>query len=180
MFAALRSGANSRWGNGNATRETMLDCLNDGMLNLEVHLRTNKQAERPKSFVPSNPFNDNMLKVFNMEEVSNIKFEVGGKAESVAANRRKRKRDKNKATAFHASHVILVANAPALADMCNPDDEAAVPINGVEPEVFKTMLYFCYGGRVSEEELAANAKAIIEASDRFGILSTSSSRPRPC
>ncbi|EJK64479.1 hypothetical protein THAOC_14781, partial [Thalassiosira oceanica] len=32
------------------------------------------------------------------------------------------------------------------------------------------MLYFCYGGTVCEEELAANAKAIIEAADRFGIV----------
>ena len=62
--------------------------------------------------------------------------------------------------------MILDVNAPALADMCIPGDEAAVPINGVEPEVFRTVLYFCYGGTIEEEELAANA----EAADRFGIV----------
>ncbi|EJK76191.1 hypothetical protein THAOC_02062, partial [Thalassiosira oceanica] len=61
-------------------------------------------------------------------------------------------------------------NAPALADMCRPGNEATVPIDGVDPEVFKMMLYFCYGGKVGKEELAANAKAIIEAADRFGIV----------
>ena len=66
--------------------------------------------------------------------------------------------------------MILSLNAPSLAKMCKPGDEAAVPINGVEPEVFKTMLYFCYGGKISEEELAADAKAIIEAADRFGVV----------
>ena len=145
----------------------MLTYLESGTLKLEIHFRTNKKAE-PTSFMPSNPFNGNMLKVFNNEEMSDVAFEVGGETEA-AINRRKRA--KTTATTFHASHVILVANAPALADMCKPGDEAAVSINGVDPEVFKILLFFCYGGMVSEEELAANAKAIIEAADRFGIVS---------
>ncbi|EJK73001.1 hypothetical protein THAOC_05407 [Thalassiosira oceanica] len=149
----------SWWGKSNfAKRETMLTYLNNGTLTLEIHLRTNKQGG-PDSFVPTNSFCDNMLKGFNNEEMSDVAFEVGGEVES-----------KPTATTFHAFHSILRLNAPALADMCRPDDEAAVPINGVEPEVFKMMLYFCYGGTVSEEELAANAKAIIEAADRFGIV----------
>ncbi|EJK73099.1 hypothetical protein THAOC_05297, partial [Thalassiosira oceanica] len=117
--------------------------------------------------VPSNPFCDNVLKVFNNEEKSDVVFIVGGEVES-AANRRKRA--KTAATRFYASRVILDVNAPSLADMCRPGDEAAVPINGVEPEVFKMVLYFCYGGAITVEELAAKAKEIIEAADRFGIV----------
>ena len=119
------------------------------------------------SFVPVNPICDNILRGFNNKDMSDVAFEVGGEVES-AANRRKR--NKTAATTLHASHVILRFNAPSLADMCRPGDEAAVPINGVEPKVFKMLLYFCYGGTVSEEELSANAKAIIEAADRFGIV----------
>ena len=77
------------WGIGDfAMRETVLTYLNNGTLTLEIHLRTNKQTE-PSSFVPSNPFNDNVLKGFNNEEMSDITFEVGGEVES-ATNRRKR------------------------------------------------------------------------------------------
>jgi len=149
-----------------AKRGTILTFLNNGTLTLEIHLRTYKKAE-PTIFVPSNPFCDNVLKVFNNEEKSDVVFIVGGEVES-AANRRKRA--KTAATRFYASHVILDVNAPSLADMCRPGDEAAVPINGVEPEVFKMVLYFCYGGAITVEELAAKAKEIIEAADRFGIV----------
>mmetsp|Transcript_14631 Transcript_14631/g.33951 ORF Transcript_14631/g.33951 Transcript_14631/m.33951 type:complete len:208 (+) Transcript_14631:334-957(+) len=144
----------------------MLTYLNNGTLTLEIHLRTNKQVD-PASFVPSNPCSGNLLKGFNDEEMSDVAFEVGGEVES-AANRRKR--GKTITTRFHAFHAILRLNAPSLSDMCRPGDEAAVPINGVEPEVFKMLLYFCYGGKVSEDELEANAKAIIEAADRFEVI----------
>ncbi|EJK55825.1 hypothetical protein THAOC_24399 [Thalassiosira oceanica] len=150
-----------------AKRETMLTYLDNGTLKLEVHLRTYKKAE-PASFVPANPCSGNLLKGFNNEEMSDVAFEVGEEVES-AANRRKRA--KTTSTTFHAFHSILRLNAPALADMCRPGDEGAVPIIGVEPYVFKTVMYFCYGGTVSEEDLSANAKAIIEAADRFGIVS---------
>ncbi|EJK56312.1 hypothetical protein THAOC_23836 [Thalassiosira oceanica] len=162
-------GANGTYGRGAhdfARRETMLTYLNNGTLTLEVHLRSRKKAES-SGYVPSNSFNNNMLKGFNNEEMSDVTFEVGGEVES-AGNRRKRA--KTTATTFHASHVILRLNAPSLADMCRSGDEAAVPIIGVEPEVFKMLLYFCYGGKISEDELAVNAKAIIEAADRFGLV----------
>ena len=166
-FGSVGSSGNAKGTHNFATRETMLTYLDNGTLTLEIHLSTLKQAE-PTIFVPSNPFSDNMLKVFfNNEEKSDVKFEVGGERES-ATNRRKR--TKTTATTFYASRVILDVNAPALADMCKPGDEAVVPINSVDPEVFKMVLYFCNGGTIGEEELAANTKAIIEAADRFGIV----------
>ena len=167
MMTFGAKGNRNMWGSSDfATRETVLTYLDSGTLKLEIHLRTNKQTE-PTRFVPSNPFNCNMLKGFNDEEMSDVAFEVGGEVES-ATNRRKRA--KTTATTFHTCHTILRLNAPSLADMCRPGDEAAVPINGVVPEVFKMLLYFCYGGMVSEEELSVNAKAIIDAADRFGIV----------
>ena len=164
--ARVAGKANGKGTRNFAERETTLTYLKNGTLTLEIHLRTNKQTE-PTIFVPSNPCGDNILKGFNNEEKSDVKFDVGGESETASS---RRKRLKTTSTIFHASHSILDLNAPALADMCRPGDEAAVPINGVEPEIFKVVLYFCYGGMVSEEELAANAKAIIEAADRFGIV----------
>ncbi|EJK54788.1 hypothetical protein THAOC_25556 [Thalassiosira oceanica] len=122
-----------------AKRETVLTYLDNGSLKLEVHLRTNKQTE-PTSFVPCNSFCKNMLEGFNNEDMSDVRFEVGGEVES-AANRRKRA--KNTATTFYASHLILRLNAPSLADMCRPGDEAAVPIDGVNPEVFTRPFWDC-------------------------------------
>ena len=140
-------------------------------------MRTNKQAE-PTRFVPSNPSCDNILKGFNNEEMSDVAFEVGGEVDS-ASN--ESKPVKNSATKFHANHVILRFNAPLLADMCRPEDEATVLINGVDPEVFKTVLYFCYGREIEEVELGANVKAIIEAADRFGIANLKApGRGRAC
>ncbi|EJK61215.1 hypothetical protein THAOC_18339 [Thalassiosira oceanica] len=166
-LATFDAKGDSSWGeNDFAKRKTMLTYLNNGTFTLEIHLRTFRQG-KPTSFVPSNPCGGNILKGFNNEEMSDVTFEVDGEVES-AANRCKRA--KTTATTFHAFHAILRLNAPSLADMCRPGDEAAVPIIGVEPEVFKMLLYFCYGGNVSEDELAANAKAIIEAADRFGIV----------
>ena len=78
----------------------MLTYLNNGTLTIEIHLRAVKQAE-PTTFVPSNPFSDNMRKVFfNNEEKSDVKFEVGGEFESATS---RRKRTKTTATTFHAS-----------------------------------------------------------------------------
>ena len=165
-IGAEGSGENARGKADFAKSEGMLEYLNNGTLTLEIHLRTNKQPESTR-FAPSNPFNCNMLKGFNNEEKSDVKFEVGGEVESAPD---RCKRAKTTATTFHAIHAILDLNAPALADMCKPGDEAAVSINGVEPDIFRMLLYFCYGGMVSDVELGANAKAIIDAADRFGIV----------
>ena len=83
--AKVAGSAKHSWGDRDfATRETMLEYLNNGTLTLEIHLSTNRQTE-PTSFVPSNPFNDNMLRVvFNNKEKSDVTFEVGGEVESTA------------------------------------------------------------------------------------------------
>jgi len=47
----------------------------------------------------------------------------------------------------------------------------AVPITDVKPDIFRHVLYYVYGGKVSDEELKANAKDLIDAADKFGIVS---------
>ena len=47
----------------------------------------------------------------------------------------------------------------------------AVPIADVKPDIFRHVLYYVYGGNVSDEELKANAKDLIDAADKFGIVS---------
>ena len=147
-------------------RSMLLNYLVDGALIVEVHIRTNKHGQQSAPFVPENPSVQNTLKEFGNEETADVKFEVGGTVESAKG---RRKRAKTSRTTFHVHHIFLRMNAPALADMCKPGDDSPTTIN-VEPEIFKHLLYYCYGGKITEEDLQTNAKNIIEAADRFGVI----------
>ncbi|EJK73567.1 hypothetical protein THAOC_04800, partial [Thalassiosira oceanica] len=102
----------------------------------------------------------------NIDYRADVKFEVGGAVES---GKGRRKRAKTTTITFHAHHIFLQMSAPALADMCQPGT-APTAIDNVQPGIFKYLLYYCYGGKIGEEELQSNAKGVIEASDRFGIV----------
>ena len=93
---------------------------------------------------------------------------MGGAVES---GKGRRKRAKTSATVFHVHHIFLRLNAPALADMCKPGDVSPITITNVQPEIFKHLLYYCYGGKIDKDDLQSDAKDIIEAADRFGIVS---------
>ena len=147
---------------------TLLNYLVDGSLIVEVHMRTNKPGQQSAPFVPENPALQNMLEDFGNEETADVKFEVGGAVESAKG---RRKRAKAPTTTFHAHHYALRLNAPALADMCKPGDNSSpTMINSVQPEIFKHLLYYSYGGKIDKEDLQQNAKDIIEAADLFGVI----------
>ena len=64
-------------------------------------------------------------------------------------------------------------NASALYEMCRGSSDVGittVSITDVKPEVFKFMLYYTYGGKLSEEDLSNNAKDIINACDKYGVV----------
>ena len=127
----------------------MIDYLVDGTLIVEVHMRTNKPGLQSASFVPENPTLQNMLKDFGNEETADVEFEVGGAVES---GKGRRKRAKTSATVFHVHHIFLRLNAPALADMCKPGDVSPTTITNVEPEIFKHLLFYCYGGKIDKDD----------------------------
>ena len=55
--------------------------------------------------------------------------------------------------------------------MCRPGDASApTRISNVRPEIFKHLLYYCYGGKIDKEDLRSDSKDIIDAADRFGIV----------
>ena len=151
-----------------ALRSKLLNYLVDGALIVEVHMRTNKPGQQSAPFVPENPFLQYLLKDFGNEETADVEFEVGGSNESATG---RRKLAKTSTTTFYAHHYIIRLSAPALADMCKPgDDSAPTTINNIQPEIFKHLLYYCYGGKITKEDLQSDAKDIIEAADRFGIV----------
>ena len=151
-----------------ALRSALMDYLVDGTLIVEVHMRKNEPGQPTAPFVPENPSFQNTLNDFGNEETADVEFEVGGSKKSAADSR---KRAKPSTDTFHAHYYILRLNAPALADMCTPgDDSSPTTIDNVQPEVFKHLLFYCYGGKINKEDLQKNAKDIIEAADRFGIV----------
>ena len=45
-----------------------------------------------------------------------------------------------------------------------------VSITDVKPKIFKHMIYYTYGGKLSDEDLKDNAKDIINACDKYGVV----------
>ena len=60
-----------------------------------------------------------------------------------------------------------------LAELCKPPAGAGsvttVSITDVKPEIFKHMLYYIYGRKLTDEELEDNAKDIIDACDKMEL-----------
>ncbi|EJK46266.1 hypothetical protein THAOC_35072 [Thalassiosira oceanica] len=151
-----------------ALRSALLNYLVNGALIVEVHMRTHKPGQQQSApFVPENPTIQNMLKDFGNEATADVEFDVGGTVETAKG---RRKRAKTPTKTFHAHHYPLRLNAPALADMCQPGDVSPAAISNVRPEIFKHLLYYCYGGKIGKDDLQSDTKDIIEAADRFGII----------
>jgi len=116
-------------------------------------------------FIPKNPINKNILKLFGDEDSADVVFEVGFVEDGST-------------TSFHAHQLILKDGAITLAELCkqssNPPHNTTaaliIPITDVKPQVFEHMLYYTYGGKITEEELKENAKEIINACDKYGVV----------
>ncbi len=115
-------------------------------------------------FIPKNPTSNLIMKLFGDEKTSDVVFEVGenkkseGKSKSLTA------------TKFHAHRLILHQHSPELAALC-ATSEGMVPIiiNDIKPDVFRHLLYYLYGGEISEEEFNVHSKDLINAADKYGV-----------
>jgi len=143
-----------------------------GTLLVEVRMRkveSTTQVSMP--FVPENPLTKTILGKFNDETSSDLIFEVGDGKGSKLETRKKAK----VSTTFYAHRFILKELAPLLAPS-NDDDKddekliTALQITGVKPEIFHFVLYYTYGGKISEEDMKSNAREIIDAADRYGVV----------
>lgn len=99
-------------------------------------------------FIPTNPCLRGVLKLFSDEKSADIIFNVnnGGQQGQI----------------FYAHRLILQANAPYLLEYCENcgcvDDDGSegiksVPIDDVCPDIFGHLLYYVYGGTVSDKVL---------------------------
>ena len=159
-------------GHGNiCERSTIIDTLVDGTLIIEVRMRqTIGSTDMCSPFTPDNPFVKTIFGMFNDEESADVIFEVENEKVETAEHKRAKT-----TTAFHAHRNILQKScySTLLGELCKSGGEESVgtvSITDVTPEIFRHMLYYVYGGKISENDMNSNAKEIIDAADKYGIV----------
>ena len=150
------------------TRTAIINALVDGTLIIEIRMRNVGETTTTSPFIPDNPISKNILSKFMDEESADVVFEVCGKSEE-EGNAGKRVKT---STTLYAHRLILQDGATSLAEMCKLGEKSnnTIPITDVSPEIFHHMLYYLYGGKISDKELKSNAKKIIDATDRYGVV----------
>ena len=170
VFDSLSNSPKNGWYKPNfAKRSKLLNILVNGSLVIEVRMKPTSIDKSITQFVPTNPFNKKVPKLYMDEESADVVFEVGKQPQTKG----KRKRTKSSTTSFHAHRPILQVCARTLYEMCgaaNREGITTVSITDVEPNVFGYMLFYAYGGKLLEDELNNNAKDIIHACDKYGVV----------
>mmetsp|Transcript_17910 Transcript_17910/g.32531 ORF Transcript_17910/g.32531 Transcript_17910/m.32531 type:complete len:382 (-) Transcript_17910:395-1540(-) len=136
--------------------------LVEGELVIEVRMKLIKPTTPSSSlpFIPTNPFSKLMLNKFMDKKSADVVFKVGGEQVNAPP------------VIFHAHRLILEDCAPVLAHLSGSgDDLSPIPITDVKPDVFHHMLYYAYGGKVADEDLKANAMEILNAADKYEVVS---------
>jgi len=170
-LAAFGSRFSGRCTRNFATRSKLMDSLVEGSLIIEVRMKSMSTDKAITQFVPTNPLCKNVLQKFMDEETADVVFEVdNGNCQSEEHTNKKSKTT----TTYFAHRFILQDISTMLAELCKPAQEGGdvttVSITDVKPEIFKHMLYNAYGGKLSDEELKNNAKDIINACDKYGVV----------
>jgi len=123
----------------------------------------------PPPFIPENPFVKMIQGLFLDEKSSDIVFEVAeGKRKNSAMKVAKTAPD-----SFPAHRVIVAKCSSIFADLCDShnDDTTPIKINDVTPDIFRLLLNYIYGGKVSEDDMVLHAREIIDAADKYGVIS---------
>ncbi|KAL7526650.1 hypothetical protein ACHAXR_001579 [Thalassiosira sp. AJA248-18] len=160
-------GKNS-WGYGDLIeRAKIVDpakkILKHGTLTVEVRMKPDDD-NCCSNFIPKNEFARNMLMMFMDEDTADVLFEVKGQVGGAQAS--------SPIVAFHAHNVVLQAGAKGstLASLCAEYHKSTpVSIVGIDPQVFRQMLYYFYGGTIAAAEWKAHSKDLIDAADRYGV-----------
>ena len=150
----------------------MIKALVNGTLIIEVRMR-NPAVTACSVIIPKNPISKSILSMFNDEESADVLFEVDD--EPIRPNDT-RKRAKTVTTLY--GHRLIMENCASniLGELCKTEESDnnfatnTVAITDVTPEIFKHLLYYIYGGEVSDENMKENAKDIIDAADKYGIV----------
>ena len=163
-----RGDIKSCWGFNNfLDRSAAIAALHEGSLIIKIELKKTYSAGKfPSPFIPDNPLCKNILQMFNDEKSSDVVFEL---TEKMKHSRKTSKRTKTSPTTFYAHRFILKQGVPMLAEFCG--ESSLVTIPDVSPDIFSILLGYVYGRNMKKEDFKAHAKAIIDAADRFGVVS---------
>jgi len=77
------------------------------------------------------------------------------------------------APATFPAHRLIVENCSSIfAELCESHDDGTtqVQINDVIPNIFRLLLSYIYGGKVSENDMVLHARDIIDAADKYGVI----------
>jgi hypothetical protein len=162
---------NSARGFNVVERTTLLSSLIDGTLVFQVHMRlANHTKPDPPIFIPENPSACKMIQgLFMNDKSANIVFEVGGNKGKDNAT----KVAKTAPVTFPAHRLIVENCSSIFADLCESQDDSAITpiqINDVTPDVFRLLLSYIYGGKVSEDNMLLHARGVIDAADKYGVV----------
>ena len=162
----------SCWGWGNfASRSDLFSSLVDGTLVIEVRMKLTKPADSvPQPFIPENPSACKIIQgLFMNKKSADIIFEVG--ADKVKDNAMKVA--KIEPVLFPAHSVIAGNCSITFADLfeSHGDGTTLISISGVSPDVFRLLLFYMYGGKLSDDDMNSHAKELVDAADRFGVVS---------
>jgi hypothetical protein len=109
-----------------------------------------------------------MLQMLNDEDSADVVFAVGKQQSKDNA----KKVAKIAPVTLHAhSLMILTACSAVLAELCESkgDPSTLIEITDKSPEVFRHLLYYIYGGKISDDDKKSHAKEIINAANRYGV-----------
>lgn len=137
-------------------RNRLLWCAVNGTVSFEVVLTPDEQHIVSVG-QHSNDFARNFWNLFLDEESSDVAFSVKGEM-------------------IYAHKLIIRAQAPDLYIMCGDCDIAnPMPINDVEPDIFRHLLSFLYGGLIDGNTvLKEHSKSMLKASGKYGFTSLKS------
>lgn len=125
------------------------------------------KAEPAAPFIPENPFPKMMQGIFLDEETADVCFELS------VAREKEQDTAADSAVTYHAHSLVLEICAPMLAALCVSSDGEKMKIariTDINPDIFRHLLWYVYGGSVKKDDLAAYAKDIIDAADKYSIV----------
>ena len=171
-FGALDSGRSVYYYANFAKRSKVMESLMDGSLIIEVRMKLQSTDKSITQFIPTNPLCKNVINKFMDEESADVVFEVdNGSLQSDEEHTNKKPKT---TTTLYAHRFILQDISTMMAELCKLDESGEgitiVSISDVSPGIFKHMIYYTYGGKLSEDEFKNNAKDIIDACDKYGIV----------
>lgn len=144
----------------------------DGALVVEVRMKLSQPSKSVQiPFVPENPICKVIQGMFMDEKSADIMLHV-----LVEENMRSESQIEPKPnislSTFPAHRFILQRCSTTLGELCElarAETSSPIQITGVSPDIFRLLLFYMYGGQVTNDTLETHAIEIIDAADKYGI-----------